>query len=202
MGHLILVRHGESEWNALGIWTGQTDIGLSAKGVEEARKVAEHIAHINIHACHTSPLLRARRTLEEIKACLQGQDWPTFEHLALTERHYGEYTGKNKWEVRDLLGEEQFMLLRRSWDYPVPGGETLKDVHARIAPYFEEHILPGLKEGKNTLVSFHGNSMRALVKHIEEISNEEIPLLEIVTGEVYLYEFDEGGTMTSKEIRK
>ncbi len=201
MAYLILLRHGESEWNALGIWTGQTDIEMTAKGLEEARRAAEKIAHIEIHVCHTSPLSRAQRTLKEIKKHLQGYDWPTFIHEALTERHYGEYTGKNKWEVRDLLGEERFMLLRRSWDHPVPGGETLKDVHARIVPYFEQQILPSLKEGKNALISFHGNSMRALVKYLEDISEEEIPLLEIATGEVYLYEFDEGGRMINKEIR-
>lgn len=202
MGTLILVRHGESEWNALGLWTGLTDIGLSEKGRAEARRSAELIRGVEIHVCHSSTLSRARHTLDEMRQCLDWDDLPIHEHSALNERDYGELTGKNKWQVREEFGEEQFILWRRSWDHPLPGGETLKDVYRRVVPYFEEQIQPSVISGQNVLVSFHGNSMRALVKYLDEISDEEIPHLEIATGEVYLYQFDAEGKIINKEIRK
>lgn len=201
MAYLVLVRHGESKWNAKGLWTGLTDIGLSEKGKAEARAVAEAVKEIKFQIAFTSVLKRAKETLNEIEQAL-GVSLPTIENAALNERDYGDYTGKNKWEVKKQLGEEAFLKLRRSWDYPVPGGESLKDVYKRVVPYYQEYILPELKKGKNVLVSAHGNSLRALVKYLENISDEEIPNLEIATGEIYIYQMDNKDQIISKKIQR
>ncbi len=201
MAYLVLVRHGQSEWNALGLWTGQTDVALSEQGNREAKKAAEHLRDIPLHKAHTSKLTRAQQTLHEIKQALGHTELDTAQHEALNERHYGDYTGKNKWEIAEQLGEEAFTKLRRTWDHPVPGGETLKDVHSRVLPYFEEHIIHDLKAGKNVIVAAHGNSLRALMKHLEETADDKVHELEIGTGEVLVYEISEDGTVVSKEIR-
>jgi len=201
MAYLVLVRHGQSEWNALGLWTGQEDIGLTEDGRAEARKAAEHLRDITLHKAHTSSLSRAQQTLEEIKAALEHTDLETVQHKALDERHYGDYQAKNKWEIKEQLGEEEFTKLRRNWDHPVPNGETLKDVHGRVLPYFEEHILQDLKDGKNIIVAAHGNSLRALMKHLEEVSDDKVHEVEIGTGEVVVYEINQDGKVLNKEIR-
>ncbi|HZR99729.1 MAG TPA: 2,3-diphosphoglycerate-dependent phosphoglycerate mutase [Chloroflexota bacterium] len=201
MAYLVLVRHGESEWNTLGLWTGWRDVALTEKGHAEARQAADALRGIKFDVAYTSKLKRARQTLDDITAALGEPDLPVVEDAALNERDYGDLTAKNKWEVQKEYGDEQFLKWRRSWDYPVPGGETLKDVYARVAPYYDEHILPELKAGKNVIVAAHGNSLRALVKHLEDIPDNEIPGLEIGTGEVYVYEVDPSGKITSKAIR-
>ncbi len=201
MAYLVLVRHGQSEWNALGLWTGQTDVALTKQGREEARKAAKALADIELHKAHTSNLKRAQETLEEIKSALNHTELDTMQHKALTERHYGDYTAKNKWEVKEMLGDEEFTKLRRNWDHPVPNGETLKDVHNRVLPYFEEHILQDLKAGKNIIVSAHGNSLRALMKHLEQIAEDNVDKVEIGTGELHIYEINEDGKVLSKTIR-
>lgn len=199
--HLILIRHGESEYNALGLWTGRTDVGITERGREQARRAGELVRDIEVHAFRCSTLVRARHTLDEIKERHSSSHLPVHEHGALDERDYGELTGKNKWEVRDAYGIEQFELLRRSWDHPIPNGESLKDVHARVVPYFEEVIRPELASGSNTLVVSHGNTLRALIKHLDGISDEGISSLEIATGEVYVYRFDPSGRIVDKSIR-
>lgn len=201
MAYLVLVRHGQSEWNALGLWTGQQDVALSEQGKQEARKAAEHLRDITLHKAHTSKLSRAKQTLHEIKEALEHTELETTEHAALNERHYGDYTGKNKWDIAEQLGEEEFHKLRRNWDHPVPAGETLKDVHGRVLPYFEEHIIEDLKAGKNVIVAAHGNSLRALMKHLEDAADDKVHELEIGTGEVLVYEISEDGTVIRKEIR-
>jgi 2,3-bisphosphoglycerate-dependent phosphoglycerate mutase len=202
MAYLVLVRHGQSEWNALGQWTGLTDVELTDKGREEARAAAKTLANVTFNAAHTSKLKRAQDTLGEILDELGQAEVEAKQSAALNERDYGDLTGKNKWQVRDEHGEEKFMAWRRSWDYPVPGGETLKDVHDRAVPYYEEHILADLKAGKNVIVAAHGNTLRALVKHLEEVAEADIPGLEIGTGEVYLYEIDEQtGQIIAKDIK-
>lgn len=201
MAYLVLVRHGKSEWNALGLWTGHTDVDLNDEGIKEARLAAKYLNDIPLHLAHTSKLKRAKQTLEEIKSALKLSHLPTFENEALNERHYGIHTGKNKWEVKKEIGEEEFNKLRRNWDYPVLEGETLKDVHARVVPYFEKKILRDLKKGKNIIVAAHGNSLRALVKHLEKIADEDIADVEIGTGELHIYEVDNKGKVLSKEIR-
>src|SRR5215203_1032893 len=201
MAYLALVRHGQSEWNALGLWTGLRDIGLNDIGIEEARQAAESLRGITFDVAYTSALKRAHQTLEKILDTLGQKGIPTTANAAINERDYGDLTAKNKWDVQKEYGDEQFMKWRRSWDYPVPNGETLKDVHDRVAPYYDATILPELKARKNVIVAAHGNSLRALVKHLENIAETEIPSLEIGTGEVYLYEVDKDGKITSKEIR-
>lgn len=201
MAYLALVRHGQSEWNALGLWTGLRDIELNDIGREEARQAAESLKGIKFDVAYTSALVRAQQTLDEILGVLDQKGIPITADAAINERDYGDLTAKNKWDVQKEYGDEQFMKWRRSWDYPVPNGETLKDVHDRVAPYYDSVILPQLKDGKNVIIAAHGNSLRALVKHLENIPETEIPSLEIGTGEVYLYEVDNDGKIKSKEIR-
>jgi 2,3-bisphosphoglycerate-dependent phosphoglycerate mutase len=200
MANLILVRHGESEWNQKGLWTGLTDIGLSSKGKEESKDAGEKLKGSSIDVAYTSPLIRAKQTLTEIENVL-GIDVPAFENKALNERDYGIYTGKNKWDIQKEVGAEQFKLLRRGWDSPIPNGETLKDVYNRVVPYYKKEILPQLKEGKSVLISAHGNSLRALVKYLENISDEDVENLEIATGEIYVYNLSDEGKIISKEKR-
>ena len=200
MAYLILVRHGQSEWNELGLWTGLRDISLTEKGREEARQGAQTLAHLTIHKAHTSDLKRTIETLDEIKAAIGLEDLETVAHPALNERDYGDYTAKNKWDIQKEIGEENFTKLRRSWDHPVPNGETLKDVHARALPYFEEHILKDLKAGKNILVSGHGNTLRALMKHLEAVTDDKVHEVEIGTGEIVMYEINQDGTVVDKQI--
>jgi len=200
MAYLVLVRHGQSEWNALGLWTGQEDISLTEQGKAEARKAAEHLRSITLHKAHTSSLSRTQQTLHEIKSALQHTDLETVSHKALDERHYGDYQAKNKWEIKEQVGDGEFLKLRRNWDHPVPNGETLKDVHARVLPYYEEHILDDLKAGKNIIVAAHGNSLRALMKHLDEIDDSNVHELEIGTGEVVIYEISEDGSVIEKSV--
>ncbi|HEY7067593.1 MAG TPA: 2,3-bisphosphoglycerate-dependent phosphoglycerate mutase [Chloroflexota bacterium] len=201
MAYLVLVRHGESEWNTLGLWTGWRDVSLTENGHVEARRAAEALRDIKFDKGYTSQLVRAQQTLDDIRDVLGLKDLPVVEDAALNERDYGDLTAKNKWDVQKEYGEDQFLKWRRSWDYPVPGGETLKDVYDRVAPYYDQHILPDLKAGKNVIVAAHGNSLRALVKHLENIPDDVIPSLEIGTGEVYVYQVDPSGKIVSKEIR-
>jgi 2,3-bisphosphoglycerate-dependent phosphoglycerate mutase len=202
MAYLVLVRHGQSAWNELGQWTGLTDVELTDKGKAEARQAAKTLEGITFGAAHTSNLKRAQQTLAEILTELGQTELEARHAAALNERDYGELTGKNKWQVREEHGDEKFHNWRRSWDYPVPGGETLKDVHERVVPYYEEHVLSDLKAGKNVIVAAHGNSLRALVKHIEDIAEDKVPGLEIGTGEVYLYEIEpETGRVLAKDIK-
>lgn len=200
MANLILVRHGESEWNQKGLWTGLTDIGLSEKGIEEARLAGEKLKGFSIDIAFTSVLIRAKQTLLEIKNILNLPNLQTTENKALNERDYGIYTGKNKWEIQEEVGEEQFKSLRRGWDSPIPNGETLKDVYNRVIPYYESDILPKLKEGKNVLISAHGNSLRALVKYLENLSDSAVEDLEIATGEICIYSFNDQGAIVLKKI--
>ncbi len=201
MSNLILVRHGISEWNALGLWTGWNDVSLTEEGKKEARNAAEAIRDIHIDVAFTSDLIRAQQTYAEIKKALNLESIPEIRATEIKERNYGDLAGKNKWKVKEEYGEEQFMKWRRSWDYPIPNGESLKDVYARVIPYYTEHIKPYLTAGKNVLITAHGNSIRALVKYLENIPDDEISQLEIGTGEVYRYSMNEKGEVISKEIR-
>ncbi len=200
MAYLILVRHGVSEWNKLGKWTGQTDVNLAEEGFEEARRAGDAIKDIHIDSVHVSMLKRAHETFQEIKTVLGSTVEPK-RHAALNERSYGIHTGKNKWEVKKEIGDEEFQRIRRSWDHPVEGGETMKDVYNRIVPYYTDHILPELIEGKNVLVVAHGNSLRALVKYLEHMSDEGVSTLEFGTGEVFCYEVDANGKILEKTVR-
>lgn len=201
MAYLALVRHGESLWNAKGLWTGWTDIELSEKGVEEAKLAGLALKDIKFDISYTSKLKRAGETLDEILKELNLKI-PKVENEALNERNYGEFTGKNKWEIKKEIGQEKFQLIRRGWDYPISEGESLKDVFDRVVPYFENNIFPNIKMGKNVLISAHGNSLRALIKYLEKISDLDISNLELATGEIYIYQIDEKGNILSKETRK
>lgn len=200
MAYLILVRHGESEWNAKGVWTGLTDIPLSERGREEAQLVAKALKDIKIDLAYTSPLIRAKQTLDEIAHSLPSPIPQTIENKALNERDYGVLTGKNKWEIEKEVGEDKFLMIRRGWNTPIQNGETLKDVYDRVVPYYKKEILPKLKIGKNVLIVAHGNSLRALVKYLENISDKDIENLEIATGGIYIYEINSNGNILSKRI--
>ncbi|MEK7630800.1 MAG: 2,3-bisphosphoglycerate-dependent phosphoglycerate mutase [Patescibacteria group bacterium] len=203
MAYLILVRHGKSEWNKLGLWTGWTDVDSAPEGVKEAESAGKALADIPVHRAHVSALKRARQTFNHIHQEIESNldDHEVATSPALNERHYGVHTGKNKWQVRDEVGEEEFSKIRRGWDHPVPEGETLKDVHGRVSMYFEESIKPQLRDGHNVLIVAHGNSLRALIKHIEELSDEAIADVELGTAEAHCYAFDERGVCVAKEIR-
>ena len=201
MPYLALIRHGQSEYNALGLWTGLTDVDLNDEGIAEAKRAADALQDVHLDVGFTSSLKRAQETMRVIQEVLGLGDLPVTCNPALNERDYGDLTGKNKWQVRDEYGEEQWLKWRRSWDYPVPGGETLKDVHARVVPYFQQAIVPELRAGRNVIVVAHGNSLRALLKHLENISDEVIPTVELGTAEVYLYQVDGEGKVLSKEVR-
>ncbi len=200
MTKLILIRHGKSDWNLKGLWTGWTDISLIEEGREEARRTAELMRDIPIDEVYTSTLKRAKETWEEIRSVLKLESIPVIEALELNERNYGDLTGKNKWEVKEQVGDEEFQKIRRSWDYPVPNGESLKDVYNRVIPYYESHILPELKKHKNILIVEHGNSLRALTKYLENISDNDIPKLELPTGTAHVYTLGDEGRVISKEV--
>ncbi|MDD5416095.1 MAG: 2,3-diphosphoglycerate-dependent phosphoglycerate mutase [Candidatus Daviesbacteria bacterium] len=202
MAYLVLVRHTESVWNKKGLWTGWTDIDLDEVGKNAARKVGSMLKDISFNLYFTSPLKRAKNTLVGILEELEKGDQQILENDALKERNYGEFTGKNKWEIREKIGEEEFLRIRRGWDVPIWNGESLKDVYQRVVPFYEEQILPKLKEGKNILIVSHGNNLRALVKYLENITDSDIPNLEISTGEIIIYQMDTNGKILSKQIKK
>ncbi len=201
MSYLVLVRHGKSLWNELGLWTGWSDVELHKDGEEDAEKMAKLMADIQPDIAYTSKLKRAQKTLDIILESLNKTDIPVTETEALNERNYGIFTGKNKWEIQKEVGDEKFQQIRRSWDYPIEEGESLKDVYDRVVPYFKEHILPILKEDKNVLVAAHGNSLRALTKYLCNLTEEEVCNLEFGIGEVHVYEFNSEGKIVHQEIR-
>ena len=202
IGKLLLVRHAESEWNVLGKWTGRTDVSLTEKGRQEAIKVGKILKDIELHHTYSSEQIRTFETLMHILEGAGKSNIPHQKSAHLNERDYGDYTGLNKWEVLEQLGEETFTNIRRSWDHPIPNGETLEMVHARAIPFYQEHILPKLQEGKNVLVVSHGNTIRSLIKYLEDISNQDIAEVEMPFGQVLLYEINEGGKRHSKEVRQ
>ena len=200
MAHLALVRHGESIWNEKGLWTGWTDIKLNKKGLLEAREAAKLLKDIPFDQAFTSSLIRADETLEQMELALKYESLPETATTALDERDYGDLTGKNKWDVEKEFGEEQFQAWRRGWDTRPPNGESLKDVYQRVIPYYEKTILPLLEEGKNVLVVAHGNSLRALVKYLDNLTDTQVEDLSIATGEIYLYDINPKGKVESKTI--
>ncbi|MBB3765008.1 2,3-diphosphoglycerate-dependent phosphoglycerate mutase [Sphingomicrobium lutaoense] len=215
MPTLVLVRHGQSQWNLENRFTGWWDVDLTDAGVEEARGAGRALAAAGheFDCCFTSLQTRAIRTLH-LALHEMGSLWlPVTKHWRLNERHYGGLTGLNKQEMRDKVGDEQVHIWRRSFDIPpppmdadspyrmegdrryqdieIPETESLKDTIARVLPYFDEAIAPSLKSGKRVLISAHGNSLRALVKHLSNISDDEITGLEIPTGKPIVYELDD-----------
>ena len=194
-GTLIISRHGESEWNLQGKWTGWTDVSLTEKGKSDTRQLGEFLRGRTIDAVYTSALKRTHETLD---ALMEGADNPIRSSDAavvhaseLNERDYGDLTGKNKWEVKEEIGEKAFNGIRRGWDYPVPGGETLKDVYARAVPYLQTEIIPRLQRGENILLVSHGNTIRALMKYLDQISDADIGTVEMPFGALLVYRFDD-----------
>ena len=194
MTSLILIRHGQSVWNASNRFTGWTDVDLSDKGVIEAEEAGRQLSEIRIDVVHTSDLIRAQRTAEIVMQHNEssGEDVPTRYDWRLNERHYGSLQGLNKAETAEKHGAEQVHIWRRSFDAPPPEGESLEMTAERTIPYFTEEIIPDLESGKNVLVSAHGNSLRSIVMHIEKISPEDIVSLEIPTGEPMYYNYESG----------
>jgi len=201
MAYLILVRHGESEWNLQNRFTGWVDVDLSARGVTEAEKAGEALKAYPIDICYTSVLKRAQRTLDIILAVLGKKDIPIIRDQALNERHYGDLQGLNKAETAQKYGDEQVRIWRRSYDVPPPGedGESLKDTAARTIPYYEAHIAKEIQSGKNVLVSAHGNSLRSIVMQLDQLTKEQVLELNIPTGRPIVYEMDENLKILSKK---
>jgi 2,3-bisphosphoglycerate-dependent phosphoglycerate mutase len=201
---LVLVRHGESEWNKLNLFTGWRDVGLTENGTAEAHRAGKLIKEQGFHfdIAFTSALKRAQLTLEIMLEELGQQGLETIKDQALNERDYGDLSGLNKDDARKRWGDEQVHIWRRSFDIAPPGGESLKDTAARVLPYYEAKILPLVKAGKNVLVAAHGNSLRALIMQLDKLSPEEIVKLNLGTGEPYVYRLNADGSAASKATLK
>ena len=198
--NLILVRHGQSEWNAKNLFTGWKDPGLTDQGVSEAKNAGKLILEQNIEfdVMYTSMLLRAQKTGDIILGILNHKEIPIIKNEALNERHYGSLAGLNKDDARKKWGDEQVHIWRRSFDMPPPDGESLKDTADRVLPYFETEIMPKVISGSSILIAAHGNSLRALIMKLDSISSEDIVKLEIPTGAPIQYEFTSDGMVDKK----
>ena len=188
-GTLVLVRHGQSDWNLKNLFTGWKDPDLSPKGVDEAKAAGQRLKAkgLKFDLCFTSALTRAQHTLKLILAELGQTGLPETRDQALNERDYGELTGLNKDDARKKFGEEQVQIWRRSYDVPPPGGESLKDTLARSLPYYMHKIQPHVLDGKSVLVAAHGNSLRSLIMAIEGLTPEQILKRELETGVPVFY---------------
>ena len=200
MSKLVIVRHGQSVWNKENKFTGWVDVDLAEKGVEEANRAGELLKDYKFDAAFTSVLKRANRTLDIILDKIGQTDIPVTYNEALNERMYGDLQGKNKDEMREEYGEEQVHIWRRSYDVQPPGGESLKDTAERVLPYFEKEIVPMIKEGKDLIISAHGNSLRALIMKLEGLSPEEILKVEVPTGVPKVYDLDAELNIKSAEF--
>ena len=197
---LVLVRHGESEWNKLNLFTGWKDPDLSAKGVAEARAAGRLLkaGGYRFDVAFTSALLRAQHTLTLMLKELGQTGIPIHKDRALNERDYGDLSGLDKDEARSKWGEAQVHTWRRSYATAPPGGESLKDTADRVLPYYEAEVRPEVKAGRNVLVSAHGNSLRALIMRLERLTGEEIVARELATGVPIVYRLKADGTMLDR----
>lgn len=203
MAKLVLIRHGESQWNLENRFTGWIDVPLTATGEAEARKAGEQLrdAGVRFDRAFTSVLQRANRTLEIVLDVLDQRDIPVTYDQALNERHYGDLQGLNKAETAQKYGDEQVHIWRRSFDVPPPNGESLKDTAARTLPYFNEQVMPVLKSGEDVLIVAHGNSLRSIVMEIEELTPDEILKVNIGTGIPLTYDVDLDGTVHGRHFK-
>lgn len=197
---LVLVRHGQSEWNLKNLFTGWRDVDITDKGVEEAKLAGRKLKAqgLSFDIAFTSSLVRAQRTLDLILAEMGQSGIPIHRDQALNERDYGDLVGMNKDDARAKWGEEQVLKWRRSYDIQPPGGESLKDTVARALPYYVQEILPCVLRGERTIVSAHGNSLRALVMVLERLSPEGILKRELATGVPIVYRLNADATVASK----
>jgi 2,3-bisphosphoglycerate-dependent phosphoglycerate mutase len=200
MATLVLIRHGESQWNLENRFTGWIDVPLTDKGRDEARRAGEKLRGVRFDKAYTSVLQRAIETLDIVLAVIGQEHLPVTRDQALNERHYGDLQGLNKAETAEKFGTEQVHLWRRSYDVAPPGGESLKDTAARTLPYFEAHILPDLRAGRNILVSAHGNSLRSIVMHLDKLTKEQVLELNLATGVPIVYEMSPDLQILSKRI--
>jgi 2,3-bisphosphoglycerate-dependent phosphoglycerate mutase len=199
-GTLILVRHGESEWNLKNLFTGWRNPDLTEKGIGEARATGKALKAKGIvpDLYYTSALRRAQHTLDLMLEEMGILNVTITRNIALNERDYGDLSGLNKDDARAKWGEEQVLIWRRSYDVPPPGGESLKDTAARTLPYYEAEIVPLLKAGKTVLVAAHGNSLRAMVMAIEGLTPEQILKREIATGQPTVYRIGPDGKLVER----
>jgi len=199
---LVLLRHGQSEWNLKNLFTGWRDVGLTPLGIEEAKEAGRRLkAHgIEFDIAFTSALKRAQHTLELTLAEMGQSGLPEKRDQALNERDYGDLVGLNKDDARKKWGEEQVRLWRRSYEVQPPGGESLRDTVARALPYYCQHILPAVLGGNRVLVAAHGNSLRALVMVLDRLTPATIPGLELATGVPLVYRLNPDSTVATKEV--
>ncbi|MBO6677503.1 2,3-bisphosphoglycerate-dependent phosphoglycerate mutase [Parvibaculum sp.] len=199
---LVLVRHGQSEWNEKNLFTGWRDPGLTEQGKAEAKEAGETMkqAGLAFDVAYTSNLSRAQETNRIMLAELGQSDIEIVKDEALNERDYGDLSGLNKDDARKKWGEEQVHIWRRSYDVPPPGGESLKMTAERVLPYFEREILPRVLKGERVLVAAHGNSLRALVMQLDKLNQEQVIALNIATGAPIVYELDDSGKVLSKKM--
>src|SRR5882672_3469492 len=195
---LVLVRHGQSEWNLKNLFTGWRDVDLTDKGVTEAREAGRKLKAqgLTFDVAYTSVLKRAQRTLDLMLEEM-GETIPIIKDVALNERDYGDLAGLNKDDARKKWGEEQVHIWRRSYDISPPGGESLKDTVARALPYYCQNILPPVLDGKRVLVAAHGNSLRALVMVLDRLTPKTIPTMELATGVPLVYRLNADSTVAS-----
>ena len=200
MALLVLVRHGESQWNLENRFTGWIDVPLTETGRREARRAGELLRGMHFDRAYTSVLQRATETLDIVLRVIGQTDLPIERDAALNERHYGDLQGLNKAETAEKFGAEQVHIWRRSYDVAPPGGESLKDTAARTLPYFESAIVPALRAGQNLLVAAHGNSLRSIVMHLDRLDKQQVLELNIATGVPIVYELDAEMRVRSKRI--
>ena len=197
MSKLVLIRHGESQWNLENRFTGWVDVPLSPKGIEEAKAAGNKLAGFTFDRAFTSVLARANETLRIILEGIGQTTIPIEKDKALNERMYGELQGLNKAETAKKYGDEQVKIWRRSYDVQPPGGESLKDTAERVLPYYDSRIKPSVLKGETILIAAHGNSLRALVMQLEQLTREQVLELNIPTGAPLLYELDNNGKVLS-----
>lgn len=197
MARLVLLRHGESQWNLENRFTGWVDVPLSPRGVEEAKNAGDKLKGFTFDRAFTSVLSRANETLRFVLEVIGQTGIPVEKDKALNERMYGELQGLNKAETATKYGDAQVKIWRRSYDVRPPGGESLKDTAERVLPYYDTRIKPYVLQGETILIAAHGNSLRALVMQLEQLSKEQVLELNIPTGAPLLYELDDSGKVLS-----